>query len=101
MTTFLKFNDESQFLTELAKLKLSPASEIAGEGFVLSVIGLIPDGGKTPVLDELGEPVLDEDGLEVLEPTYIDGWHVNLLGELPEGWGAMSVEVNSPVRIFG
>ena len=101
MTTFLKFDSEGQFLSELAKLKLSPASEIKGEGFVLSVIGLIPDGGKTPVLNDEGEPVLGEDGLELLEPTYISGWHVNLLGQLPEGWDAMAVEVNSPVRIFG
>lgn len=93
MTTFLKFNDESQFLTELAKLKLSPASEIKGDGFVLSVIGLIPDGGE--------ETVTDAEGVETVQPTYIDGWHVNLLGQLPDGWDAMAVEVNSPVRVFG
>jgi hypothetical protein len=101
MTTFLKFNDEGHFLTELAKLKLSPASEIKGDGFALSVIGLIPDGGEAALIDEQGEAVLDEDGLQVMQPTYIDGWHVNLLGDLPSGWDAMVVQVNSPVRVFG
>jgi hypothetical protein len=101
MTTFLKFESEGQFLTELAKLNLQPLSEIQGEGFTISVIGLISDGGETVMVDEQGEEVLDEDGLQVMLPTYIDGYHVNLLGNLPEGWDTMTVEVNSPIRIFG
>jgi hypothetical protein len=83
MTTFLKFPSEGDFNQALFELGLTPASEVKGDGFVLSVVGLIPDGGTEE------------------EPTYIDGYHVNLLGEVPEGWDAMVVQVSSPVRVFG
>ena len=129
MTTFLKFENEGAFYQALSALGLSPAAEIKGDGFALSVIGLIPDGGYEPVLNKQywlshNTPPEDQKGLpddvvlasggeqkpdgtvykkgeRLMQPTYIDGWHVNLLGELPEGWDAMTVEVNSPVRIFG
>ena len=44
--------------------------------------------------------VYDEDGYEVTAQTPMDGWHVNYLGDLPDGWGAYEVKPKPPKRIF-
>ena len=85
MTTFLKFPDEQAFRAACADIGATPAPEMRIGDCLLSVVGLIPDG-----VAEEGE-----------EQAYIEGFHVNALGTLPEGWDAMVVEVKSPVRVFG
>ena len=42
----------------------------------------------------------DEEGEEVTAPTPMDGWHVNYVGDLPEGWDAYEVTPEQPKRIF-
>lgn len=37
---------------------------------------------------------------ELLEPTVLDGHHVNYVGDLPESWNDYLVVVNSPSRQF-
>ena len=44
--------------------------------------------------------VYDEEGEEVTAPTPMDGWHVNYLGDLPEGWETYEVYPEPPKRIF-
>lgn len=44
--------------------------------------------------------VYDEEGKEVTDPTPMEGWHVNYLGDLPDGWGAYEVTPEQPKRIF-
>ena len=44
--------------------------------------------------------VYDEEGEEVTAPTPMDGWHVNYLGDLPEGWETYEVHPEPPKRIF-
>tara|TARA_Y100000361_G_scaffold111306_1_gene101427 strand:- start:27 stop:359 length:333 start_codon:yes stop_codon:yes gene_type:complete len=44
--------------------------------------------------------VFDEDGEQVTAPTPMDGWHVNYLGDLPDGWEAYEVNPAPPKRIF-
>ena len=44
--------------------------------------------------------VYDEEGEEVTAPTPMDGWHVNYLGDLPEGWKTYEVYPELPKRIF-
>ena len=43
---------------------------------------------------------IDEEGEEVTAPTPMDGWHVNYLGDLPEGWKTYEVYPELPKRIF-
>ena len=42
----------------------------------------------------------DEEGNEVVAPTILDGFHINYLGELPEGWEAFEVKPELPYRVF-
>ena len=44
--------------------------------------------------------VYNEEGEEVSAPTAMAGFHVNYMGELPEGWGAYEVMPEQPKRVF-
>ena len=44
--------------------------------------------------------VYDEEGEEVSAPTAMAGFHVNYLGDLPEGWDAYEVTPEEPKRVF-
>ena len=44
--------------------------------------------------------VYDEEGDEVSAPTAMTGFHVNYLGDLPEGWGVYEVTPEQPKRVF-
>ena len=55
----------------------------------LDVIGPISIGGE-----------YDEEGEVIEPPTLLDGWHVNYVGELPEGWEQYVVRPQQPVRVF-
>ena len=57
--------------------------------YALDVIGTITRGGEW-----------DEEGNEVVAPTTLDGFHVNYVGELPEGWEAYEVTPELPYRVF-
>lgn len=55
----------------------------------LDVIGTISRGGEW-----------DEEGNVVVPPTTVDGWHLNYVGNLPEGWEAFAVYPANPVRVW-
>jgi hypothetical protein len=43
----------------------------------------------------------DPDTGEVITPpTLLSGWHINYVGDLPNGWDAYLVEPKHPSRIF-
>ncbi len=87
MTIFLHFPDEATF-------KDAIASYVDEEGNCsvpnLDVIGLIYEGGE-----------YDEDGEVITPPTAIPGWHVNLIGEVPEAFAEYVIEAPAhPYRVF-
>lgn len=55
----------------------------------LDVIGTITRGGEW-----------DDEGNVITPPTVLDGWHVNLQGEVPDGWEQYVVEPQQPVRVW-
>jgi len=52
-------------------------------------VGLISIGGE-----------YDDEGEVITPPTLLDGWHVNYVGELPDGWEEYVVEPANPYRVF-
>jgi hypothetical protein len=56
----------------------------------MDVIGTISEGGAYDL----------ETGEELEPPTVLDGWHVNYIGTLPDGWEQYVVLPASPVRKF-
>ena len=97
MTVFFRFPDEEIGWQELAEAGLTDISEdgklvpiTASHTHALDVIGSIYDGG-----------VYDPDTGDVITPpTLLDGWHVNYVGEMPDGWEQYVVTPEQPVRVF-
>lgn len=90
--SFFRFPDEA---TGMAALKAAGLLNDDGEpitashAHALDVIGTITRGGEWA-----------EDGTVITAPTVLDGWHVNYVGSLPEGWEKFVVEPGQPVRVF-
>lgn len=76
---FFKFESKEQF----ESIVKTSDVEFSKDGLTFSVIGLSVD------------TIIEE------QITYLDGWHVNAMGEIPAEWDDFEVFVNSPIRIFG
>jgi hypothetical protein len=77
----------------------------------LEAAGLLTDDGfpitasHTHAIDVIGTIVRGgewnpETGEVITPPTVLDGWHVNYVGELPDGWDAYAVSPEQPVRVW-
>lgn len=89
---FFRFTDEAAWLTaakaagfidELDKLRAYTADH------AIDVVGVITEGGEW-----------DEEGNEVVAPTTLPGFHVNYIGNLPEGWEQYEVTPKKPFQVF-
>ncbi len=93
MTHFIRFPDEATGTAALqaAGLLTEDGEYItASHKHALDVIGIISLGGEwDPQTSEVITP-----------PTILDGWHVNYIGALPDGWEQFVVEPEQPVRVF-
>lgn len=93
MTHYIRFSSQA---TGIAALEA--AGLLTEDGFpitashthALDVIGAIVRGGEW-------DP---ETGEVITPPTVLDGWHVNYMGELPEGWAEYAVSPEQPVRVW-
>jgi hypothetical protein len=61
----------------------------ASHTHALDVIGTITRGGEW-----------DETGTVITPPTVLDGWHVNYVGNLPDGWDEYAVFPEQPARVW-
>ena len=93
MTHYIKFPDEPTGLAALdaaGLLSIDGTPLTASHTHALDVIGVITTGGTW-------DP---ETGDQLTPPTVLDGWHVNYVGDLPDGWDAYVVEPKRPKRVF-
>ena len=97
---FFRFADEASWLNA-ARTAGFMVTAIDGEGneleqlqaytheHAIDVVGIITVGGEW-----------DEDGTETVAPTTLDGFHINYVGDLPDGWEAFEVTPDNPYRVF-
>jgi hypothetical protein len=89
---FFRFPDEATGMAALdaAGLLTEDGDPLtASHTHALDVIGTIFIGGE-----------YDDEGEVLVPPTLLDGWHINLAGDLPKGWEQYVVRPEHPVRVF-
>lgn len=93
---FFRFPDEATGMAHLRDADLTYLDEDDEEHFFtsshthsLDVIGVISRGGEW-----------DEEGNVITPPEVLDGWHLNYVGNLPDGWEEFAVYPANPVRVW-
>ena len=93
--TMFRFPDEATGMAALDAAGLIAADEdgnkrpiTASHHHALDIVATITKGGEW-------DP---ETGKVLVEPTVLDGWHVNYLGPLPDGWEQYAVWPRNPTR---
>ena len=98
MTYFLRFPDESTWTAAATEAGYFSEPDEDGNTTLaaythdraIDVVGIITRGGEY-------DP---ETGTVITPPETLDGWHVNFIGELPDGWDEFMVEPANPYRVF-
>lgn len=97
MTTYLKFADEAEFIQAFAP---HMATDGQGEPMPPAYIGTSAVDVIGTIHKPTGEFTTTEDGFRIPTMQAIDGWHVNLSGEVPE-LAAFEIDApDIPARIF-
>jgi len=97
---FFRFTDEAAWLTAAreAGFMTTVTDEDGNEteklqaythSHAIDVVGTITVGGEW-----------DEDGTQTVAPTTLEGFHINYLGDMPDGWEAFEVTPENPHRVF-
>lgn len=94
---FFRFPDKTTGMAALEAAGFTTTDEdgtvrilTASHTHALDVIGPISIGGTY-------DP---ETGEVITPPTLLPGWHVNYIGELPDGWEQYIVTPEHPARVF-
>jgi hypothetical protein len=94
---FFRFPDEATGMAALEAAGFTTTDEdgnttivTASHDWALDVVGIINKGGEY-------DP---ETGEVITSSTLLDGWHVNLAGDLPKGWEEYVVRPKQPVRVW-
>jgi hypothetical protein len=93
---FFRFPDEATGMAAIEAAGFTSTDEdgntvilTASHDWALDVIGPIYRGGS-----------YDEQGEVIEPPVLLDGWHVNYVGPLPDGWEDYVVYPENPARVF-
>ena len=87
-----RFNSRNQFRSlAAAEVLLTEDDELITNSHTHAIdeIGIIYEGGT-----------YDAEGVVITPPTALTGWHVNYVGNLPEGWKEFAVFPKQPVRVW-
>ncbi|OUV34729.1 MAG: hypothetical protein CBC48_05395 [bacterium TMED88] len=88
---WLKAARAAGFMTTVADEEGNESEQLQAytHSHAIDVVGVITVGGEW-----------DEEGNETVAPTTLDGFHVNYVGDLPDGWEALEVTPGNPYRVF-
>ena len=93
--TMFRFPDEATGMAALDAAGLIATDEDGNQRFItashhhaLDIVATISKGGEW-------DP---ETGEAITPPTVLDGWHVNYLGVVPDGWEQYAVWPRNPTR---
>ena len=100
-TTYLRFANETAWVNA-AKAANFYVTVTDDEGLESEVLQAYTAERAIDVIGTLynDDGVYDEEGEEVSAPTAMTGFHVNYLGDLPDGWDAFEVKPSLPRRVF-
>ena len=95
--TFFRFADEAAWTEAATEAGFFSEPDEDGNTTLLAytndhaidVIGVITRGGEW-----------DDEGNVITPPEVLDGWHLNYVGNLPDGWEEFLVEPTNPYRVF-
>ena len=94
---YFRFPDEATGMAALEAAGFTTTDEdgnvtvvTASHTHAIDVVGAISIGGTY-------DP---ETGDVITPPTLLNGWHVNYIGEMPDGWEQYVVTPEQPVRVF-
>lgn len=93
MTHYLRFPNEKAGMAALdaAGLLTEDGDPLtASHTHALDIVATITRGGAYN----------PETGEQLTPPTALSGWHVNYIGDLPDGWDAYLVTPEQPVRVW-
>lgn len=98
---FFRFTDEAAWLTA-AKAAGFYVTVTDEEGVESEVLQAYTTDRAIDVIGTLynDDGVYGEDREVVTAPTAMTGFHVNYLGDLPDGWDAFEVTPAQPKRVF-
>jgi hypothetical protein len=88
---FLRFPDESAWTAAAteAGFLIDDTLTAYTHDRAIDVVGAITRGGEW-----------DDEGNVITPPEVLDGWHVNYVGNLPDGWEEFAVYPANPVRVW-
>jgi hypothetical protein len=91
MTCFLRFPDADAWTAAAIKAGFITDDTLAAytHDRAIDVVGAITRGGE-----------YDDEGEVLVPPALLDGWHINYIGELPDGWEEYVVRPEQPVRVW-
>ena len=98
---FFRFTDEAAWLTA-ARAAGFMTTVTDEEGVESEVLQAYTADHAIDVIGTLhnDDAVYDDDGEVITPATVMAGFHVNYIGDLPDGWDAFEVTPEQPHRIF-
>lgn len=93
MNHYLRFPNQQEFRSKAGEAGLLTAEGnliTATHSYAIDEVGIVTEGGSwDPQTNEV-----------IVLPTILEGWHVNMIGSLPDGWDLFLVNPKKPFRVW-